>query len=249
MPSFRTAAAATASAGLLFAGSAQALPLADIEVGARYWQADPSGDVAYDGDDFDVADDLDFDKEGAPNLYARAALPLITVDAEYTDLSYDGNIQEQRTWGGETATANGDSSFDATLLHAGAMFNVPLPVVDIGLGLGATNIDTEAKLEVEDPSAPGGSRKEEGSASVTLPVAKAEARVNFPMLPLTAGIRANGIGYDGDSFRDITAEVGYTVSMLQIKAGYRQIAVDYDSDDLKVDADFSGPFAGLHVAF
>lgn len=242
MPSFRTAAAATASAGLLFAGSAQALPLADIEVGARYWQADPSGDVAYQGDNFDVADDLDFDKEGTPNLYARAALPLITVDAEYTDLSYDGNIQEQRTWGGETATANGDSSFDATLLHAGAMFNVPLPVVDIGLGLGATNVDTEAKLETKVG-------KEEGSASVTLPVAKAEARVNFPMLPLTAGIRANGIGYDGDSYHDITAEVGYSVSMLQIKAGYRQIAVDYDSNDLKVDADFSGPFAGLHVAF
>ncbi|MEF8793237.1 TIGR04219 family outer membrane beta-barrel protein [Thiohalorhabdus sp.] len=244
MPILRTAVV-TASAGLLFAGSAHALPLADIEVGARYWQADPSGDVAYQGDDFDVADDLDFDKEGAPNLYARAALPFITVDAEYTDLSYDGNIQQTVStsqWGGQQVTANGSSSFDATLLHAGAMFNVPLPIVDIGLGLGATKVDAEAELQTQ-------AGKETGSADVTLPVAKAEARINFPALPLNAGIRANGIGYDGDSYRDITAEVGYVLGFLQIKAGYRQIAVDYDSNDLEVDADFSGPFAGVHLAF
>ncbi|MFB6260672.1 MAG: hypothetical protein ABEK42_08315, partial [Thiohalorhabdaceae bacterium] len=138
---------------------------------------------------------------------------------------------------------NGDSSFDATLLHAGAMFNVPLPIVDIGLGLGATNIDAEAELQTDVG-------KESGSANVTLPVAKAEARVNFPALPLNAGIRASGIGYDGDSYRDITAEVGYVLGLVQIKAGYRQIAVDYDNgDDMKVDADFSGPFAGVHLAF
>ncbi|MFP4615977.1 MAG: TIGR04219 family outer membrane beta-barrel protein [Thiohalorhabdus sp.] len=233
----------TAGALLLSAGSAHALPLADVEIGARYWQADPSGDVAYDGDDFSVEDDLDFDKEGTPNLYARAAIPFVTLDAEYTDLSYDGDIQRSRTWGGETATLDGSSSFDARLLHAGAMFNLPVPIVDVGLGLGATNIDTEAELETD-------AGKETGSANFTMPVAKAEVRVDLPALPLNAGVRANGIGYDGDSFRDVTAEVGYEMGLLQVRAGYRQIAVDYDGgDDLKVDSDFSGPFAGLHLAF
>jgi outer membrane protein len=232
-----------ALAGLaLMPGAAHALPLIDVEVGARYWQADPSGEVAYQGDNFDVADDLDFDKEGAPNLYARAALPFITVDAEYTSLSYDGKVKRSLTWGNQTADLNGDSSFDAKILHGGAMFNVPLPIIDVGLGLGATNIDAEAELDTNAGA-------EKGSANVTLPVAKAEVRVNFPVIPLNAGIRANGIGYDGDSYRDITAEVGYELGLLQIKAGYRQITVDYDSDDLVVDSDFSGPFAGLHLAF
>jgi outer membrane protein len=240
MPSIRLTA--VAAAGLLFAGTASALPLADVEVGARYWQANPSGEVAYQGDNFDMDDDLGFDKEGAPNLYARAALPFITVDAEYTDLSYDGKVKRQLTWGNQTATLNGDSSMDATILHAGAMVNLPLPVVDVGLGLGATNVDAKAEMETS-------SGKEKGSASVTLPVAKAEARVNFPALPLFAGLRGQAIGYDGDSYRDITAEVGFVMGLLQLRAGYRQLAVDYEGDDFKVDADFSGPFAGLHLSF
>lgn len=242
MVSLRPVIPAVAAASLLFAGSAQALPLLDAEIGARYWQADPGGDVAYKGDDFDVADDLDFDKEGAPNLYARAALPFITLDAEYTSLSYDGKVQRSLQWGGVSATVNGSSSFDATLMHGGALFNVPLPMVDLGLGLGATNIDAEAELETA-------AGKETGSTNVTLPVAKAEARVDFPALPLNAGLRGQYIGYDGDSYRDITAELGYEIGLLQIRAGYRQIAVDYEGDDFEVDTDFSGPFAGLHLAF
>ncbi|KPV39603.1 hypothetical protein AN478_10755 [Thiohalorhabdus denitrificans] len=242
MPRIRTIS--TAGALLLSAGSAHALPLADVEIGARYWQADPSGDVTYDGGGFDVEDDLDFDKEGTPNLYARAAIPFVTLDAEYTDLSYDGEIQRSvGQWGGQDIVANGSSSFDARLLHAGAMFSLPVPFVDIGLGLGATNVDAEAELQTD-------AGKETGSANFTMPVAKAEVRVDLPALPLNAGVRANGIGYDGDSFRDVTAEVGFEMGLLQVRAGYRQIAVDYDGgDDLKVDSDFSGPFAGLHLAF
>ena len=241
MPSLRTAVA-TATAGLAFAGSAQALPLMDVEVGARYWQANPSGDVAYkgNGDSWDVDDDLGFDKEGTPNLYARAALPFITLDAEYTDLAFEGKTDGAGlTWNNRTFTTSGDpTSFDARILHGGAMFNVPLPVVDLGLGVGATNIDAQAEID-----------NERGSANFTLPVAKAEVRVDFPAVPLNAGIRGQVIGYDGDSYRDITAEVGYELGLLQIRAGYRQIALEYEGNDFDVDTDFSGPFAGLHLAF
>jgi len=240
-----------ALAGLaLMPGAAHALPLMDMEVGARYWQADPSGEVAYQGDNLDVADDLDFGKEWAPNLYARAALPIITIDAEYTDLSYDGKVQQSLSteqWGGQTVTANGSSSFDATLLHGGFMFNVPLPVVDVGLGLGATQVDANAELEVNDGT--GGTRKEEGSANFTMPVVKAEVRADLPVIPLNLVVRGSGIGYQGDNFRDITAAVGYQISLLEIRAGYRQIGIDYEGDDFTLDSDFSGPFAGLHVAF
>ncbi|HKJ71431.1 MAG TPA: TIGR04219 family outer membrane beta-barrel protein [Gammaproteobacteria bacterium] len=240
MPKLQLAALATA--GLLYAGSASALPLVDVDVGARYWRANPTGDASYKGDKWDMQDDLGFDKEGAPNLYGRLAFPLITVDAEYTKLAYDGKVKRSLTWGGQTASLNGDSSFDATLLHAGAMFNVPLPVVDLGLGLGATNIDAEGEVDTA-------TGKKKGSVNATLPVAQAELRVDFPALPLNAGIRGQAISYDGDSYRDITAEVGVELGMLQIRAGYRQIAVDYKGNDFKMDSKFSGPFAGAHLAF
>lgn len=232
-----------AAAGLaLLPGAAHALPLVDLEVGARYWQANPTGDVAYKGDAFDAADGLGFDKEWTPNLYARAALPFITVDAEYTKLDFDGKAEKSGEWGGQTFSTGVNSSLEARLLHAGAMFNVPLPIIDVGLGLGATQIQADAQVET-------GASDQEGSADVTLPVAKAELRVNVPMLPLTAGVRGQAISFQGDGFRDVTAEVGYVMGLLQIRAGYRQISLDYDGDDLEVDSGFSGPFAGVHLAF
>ena len=65
-------------------------------------------------------------------------------------------------------------------------------------------------------------------------------------------VKANGISVPGnnDGFRDITAELGYEVSILELRAGYRQVSLTYDEgNDLEVDTSFSGPFAGLSVAF
>ena len=232
-----------AAAGLaLLPGAAHALPLVDVEAGARYWQANPSGDVAYKGDAFVVADNLGFDKEWTPNLYARAALPFITVDAEYTKLDFDGKAEKSGEWGGQTFSTGVNSSLEARLLHAGAMFNVPLPIIDVGLGLGATQIQADAKVQTAVS-------EQEGTTDVTLPVAKGELRVDVPLLPLTAGVRGQYIGFQGDGFRDVTAEVGYELGLVQIRGGYRQIKMKYDGDDLDVDTGFSGPFAGVHVAF
>ena len=232
---------AVAAATFAFAGSAQALPLVDVEVGARYWQANPDGFANYNGNDVDLQDDLGFDKEGTPNFYARAALPLITLDAEYTNLDYSGNVGPQEfSWGDFSTTVDPDAptSLEARLLHGGALFSIPLPFIDVGVGVGATNIDADYTVA-----------NETGSANVTLPVAKAELRASLPMIPLNVGVRGNGIGFRGDQFTDITAEVGLEMGLLQLRAGYRQIALEYDGDDLTVDNDFSGPFAGLHLAF
>jgi outer membrane protein len=230
---------AVAAATFAFAGSAHALPLVDVEVGARYWQANPDGFANYKGEDVDLQDDLGFDKEGTPNFYARAALPLITLDAEYTNLDYSGTAKRTFEFGNLfSETISAPTSLEARLLHGGALFSLPLPFIDVGVGVGATNIDADYTVATET-----------GSANVTLPVAKAELRASLPMIPLNVGVRGNGIGFRGDQFTDITAEVGLEMGLLQLRAGYRQIALEYDGDDLTVDNDFSGPFAGLHLAF
>ncbi|MFA9460343.1 TIGR04219 family outer membrane beta-barrel protein [Thiohalorhabdus methylotrophus] len=232
----------TAAALCLTAGSAHALPLVDIEAGARYWYANPGGEMAYNGRDLDVQDDLGFEKEWTPSFYARAAIPFVTLEVEHTDLSYTGSTGDRSfTFGNRNFTASGqDTSFDMTMLHGSAMFSVPLPVVDIGLGLGATRLDAEGKVG-----------NETATAEVTLPVAKAEARVDFPLIPLIAVVKANGIGYDGNNYRDVTAEIGYQMGPLQIRGGYREVGLKYDdnSSDLVMDAQFSGPFGGLTLAF
>ncbi|HKJ89197.1 MAG TPA: hypothetical protein VKA48_11910, partial [Gammaproteobacteria bacterium] len=205
----------------LAAGSAHALPLVNVEAGARYWNANPSGDAAYKGADWDVQDDMGFDKEWTPSFYARAAIPFVTLEAEYTDLSYSGSTGTiSRKWGSQTYSTKGrDTSLDMTLTHAGAMFSVPLPFVHVGVGVGATQFDVQAKVG-----------NDESKFNGTLPVAEAEARVNFPALPLMASVKANGVAYNGDSYRDITAEVGFVMGLLQVRGGYRTIALNYDDN-------------------
>lgn len=237
----------SALAGLaLLPASAQALPLMDIEVEGYFWQADPSGEIEYNGDKSDLADDLGFSKEWRnPSLYARVALPLVTIDVEQTRLGYSGDVEKEFSWKGETATVGGDSSLDLSITHAGAMFNpVPLPFVDLGFGIGASRISTDAEVTTAAGT-------ESTSDSFTLPVAKLEARVSPPVLDLQFILRGNGLAYGSNGYTDILGEVAFATGALQFRAGYRQVQfkVDTSSVDIYADTTFSGPFAGLAVAF
>jgi hypothetical protein len=112
------------------------------------------------------------------------------------------------------------------------------------VGLGATRIGADAKVATESTT-----------GNFTLPVAKLEARVNPPVLPLQFIARGNGLVVDGNGYTDIVGEVAFATGAVQFRAGYRRIQFKADpdsslySDNLYVDTTFSGPFAGLAVAF
>lgn len=174
-------------AGFLLVGSAQALPGADFELGARYWRASPDGHFASKGRNLDAQGDLGFEREGTPTAYAWLGLPIVAFDAEYTRLDYSGSTQGQSFQvGNRTFTTLGrPTDFEADLLHGGALFRVPLPFLDLGMGAGPTHFDGEATV---------GSERRSGA--ITLPVAKAEARLDFPGLPRNATLRGDGLGFE-----------------------------------------------------
>jgi outer membrane protein len=239
-----------AAVGLaLLPTSAQALPLVDVEVETRYWWASPSGKLEYDGDRSDLADSMGFGEEGSINFYARAALPLITLDVEQTQLSYSGTTEETFQWAGQTASADKDSSLDLNITHAGAMVSpVPLPFLDVGFGLGASRIATDASVEIAGQS-------ESTSGSFILPVGKLEVRVAPPIIPVEGILRANGLSDGTNGYTDVTGALAFSTGLLQLRGGYRQVQFKIDpgsslgSGDLYVDTSFSGPFASVAFAF
>jgi len=236
---------------LLLAAPASALPLLDGDAGVRYWSAKPSGDISYKGDNLDLEDNLDFEREGVPSVYARAQIPLLMLEARYTRLDYSGNAENITTSTDDfgTITLNNDASTETTMdiLHGGAMFSVPLPLVDLGLGAGVSYIDAEAEVESS-------SYKETASAEAPLPVAKARAEFSPPIEGLDFAVSGEGLMYSGNAFYDLRGTVGYTLLDLElvglrVEGGYRHIRIDFDEEDLVLDANFSGPFAGVSVSF
>jgi|GEM_PF-3497741 len=243
---------------LLCATSASALPLVDVGVGARYWGAAPSGDMSYKGENLDLDDNLGFDREWSPNAYARAQLPFIAVDAHFTQLDYSGKLKDYNDFGDKDKFGDINlseitkASTDATinLLHAGAMFSLPIPMFDLGVGVGADYIDAEASIDPKDADID----KDTGSGTATLPVAKGYFNFSPPIFDINLSLAGEGVTYSGNTFYDARAKLGYVfqgflVGDLQLEGGYRIISVDYDEEDLTLDSTFSGPFLGASLNF
>ena len=236
---------------LLLAAPASALPLLDGDAGVRYWSVKPSGDLSYDGDNLDLEDNLDFEREGVPSVYVRADIPLLMLEGRYTRLYYSGDGKNITSSSDEfgSITLNNDASTEATLniLHGGAMFSVPLPVVDLGLGAGVSYLDAETEIKANGNT-------ETATAEAPLPVAKARAEFSPPILGFDFAVSGEGLVYSGNSFYDLRGTIGYTLwdstlAGLRVEGGYRHIKIDFDEEDLVLDANFSGPFAGVSLSF
>lgn len=243
---------------ILCATSASALPLVDVGVGARYWGAAPAGDLSYKGENLNLEDNLGFDREWSPNVYARAQLPFIAVDAHFTQLDYSGKLKDYSNFdsnyqfGDIDLSKVTDASTDATinLLHAGAMLSIPVPMFDLGVGVGADYIDAEASIDPKVTTID----KDIGSGTATLPVAKGFFQFSPPIVGLNFSLAGEGVTYSGNQFFDLRGKVGYEfqgliVGDLQLEGGYRIIDVDYDEESLMLDSTFSGPFLGASLNF
>jgi outer membrane protein len=224
----------------------------ELSAGGHYWYPSPSGDLSYEGEGLDLENNLDFEREGVPSVYALADVFMLQLEVRYTRLDYSGkgqNITTSTRFGDIDLSNYADISTEATLdmLHGGAMFSIPLPMLDVGLGAGVSYIDAEAEIEadglVENPT-----------AQAPLPVAKARIEFSPPVGGLHFAVSGEGLTYSGNSFYDLRGTVGYTfwdsvLAGFRIEGGYRTISVDVDEEDLVLDASFSGPFAGVSVRF
>lgn len=241
-----TGAVLMASAGTVNAG---VIPLVDVDFALNAWNAGVSGDVRAGGDDQDLEDDLGFDSYRQMGWQLRVAHPIPLIPnfrVRYTDFDETENGRATSSFRGidfsnrDVTTTLDLSHFDYTIFYT-----APLPVVGLDLGFNIKHFNGE--VEIEDRNS---DDRERVNLNEFLPMLYGHVRVDLPLTGLGVGGELSYISFDGDSVSDLEFYVGYSYQLFYGQLGYRDFRVDVEaSDDLKIDADITGPFARVGVRF
>lgn len=239
----------------LVALNAQADTIFGIYAGAGAWNSDFDGELR-NGDNVDTSE-LGIDGDINNFLYIAVEHPvpvLPNVRLAIMDLSTE-------------ATATTDAfSFDGTNFPDGATTNTTIDLshsditlywevldnwINLDLGLTGRVFDGEVSI---DASANGGSISETVSLEGVAPLAYAKAKFELPFTGWSIGSTLNYLNFDGNSFTDFEANVGYThdglVLDLGVELGYRTMVLDTEElDDLEADLTMDGPYASIVVHF
>ncbi|MCG6916998.1 MAG: hypothetical protein LJE89_05550 [Deltaproteobacteria bacterium] len=240
---------------------ATALPAQGFEAGVRgyYWFPALDGDIKYsdnslDGTKLDLEDDLGFDDEYYPFGEIFLGWGDHHLSFSFYRADYDGRetLTQDINFGGETFTA-GDtikSSLDYDVYDFTYQYDVlDLENVLAGFSLGLVGrvrvLDLEAEIRSETT---GLSEKED----YTVPVPMLGLNFHLGILAdiLEARVLATGMGYWDGYMVDAQAELSFTpIPYVDIHAGYRTFFVDVDTNDLELNYNTSGLYAGISVVF
>ncbi len=244
----RRALTTTAAAGLLLgAGAAHATGgILGLSGGINLWSHDPDGTQEFDGNTFDVGDDLGLagDEDVHAWLEWDHAVPVVpSVRVERTGLKEAGSgtldVKYDNVPAGSIDSVVELDQTDVTLFWS----PLPLPYLDIDLGLTGKVIDGRIRVE-------GGGEKEELDFSGPLPMAYGRVGLDIPATRLKLEASTKILSYDGHSITDTQAHLAYEWWYAGAMIGYRDMAVELDDfDDVTIDVSFSGPYAGAFLRF
>jgi outer membrane protein len=247
--------APAALAVLLFPASVSAagLPLIDFRAEVGHWGATPTGTVASGDDDFDVEDDLGFDRNGANMFMAEfehpvPVLPNVRLRHSRLDDTSRSTITTTRQFGPVQFQTNERvrSSYDLEMTDATFYYSPVNNWVAIDLGITARRINVDVLLESRDTG-----DRERAGGSLWLPMGHLGGRVDLPFTGVYAAAEVNAISTGDERMRDARASLGWEMtSNFGVALGYRELRVEIDDvDDLRADVDFGGPFATATLRF
>jgi len=242
----------TIAALLVFISApASALPLLDIEGAIGGWQASPSGGMAYQGDDLDLEDDLNYDDETCLMARLKIGMPLVFPNiylmATPMEFKESTTRTEEFTFGGKTF--EGETSFSSrlTLDHYDIGFFYELPLLktvslhrlNLEAGLNARIIDAKAAIGQDYQ---GESIYAKKSETIPVPMVYLGAGV-YPMENFGIEVEFRGISYSDYELLSLTGRLKVkALGPMFIAGGYRYDSYDIKEDDLDIDVEFSGPF-------
>ena len=240
---------------------ATALPAHGFEAGVRgyYWFPSLDGDIKYSdnsltGTKLNLKDDLGFDDEYYPFGVVFLGLGDHHLSFSYYRANYDGKetLDQDINFGGDTFPA-GDrikSSLDYDVYDLTYQYDaLDLENVLAGFSLGLVARVEVFDLEAEIKSETTGLRQKE---DYTAPVPMLGLNLHLGILAdiLEARVLATGMGYWDGYMVDAQAELSFTpIPYVDISAGYRTFWVDVDANDLKLNYNTSGPYAGISLVF
>jgi outer membrane protein len=221
-------------------------------VGVGAYGNDPSGTAMYKGDKFDIAKDAGL--KGKTSMYAwgyvEHPIPLLpNLRVDYSPFSDKATSDVDFTFDNKTFGANATTELQFDRLGIIAYYELPVPLIDIDVGIGADIIDGYISVA-------GGSQKASTDFSAPLPYLYGQLRFDIPSTTLGLEAALKWIGYDQSSFHDIRAKVDWVFLEagldIGIEAGYRNTALvlkGFEGVDVELDFAISGIYGGAFARF
>ncbi|HTF90960.1 MAG TPA: hypothetical protein VK843_21250 [Planctomycetota bacterium] len=242
----------------LFAASCSAPQFA---VEATYGRLEPSGDLALTSSGNPVTrNSLDGigieDEESSIGLRAdfEWGIPHVTLATQDADWSGSGTVTN---FGGiPGANVAVDSTMDVAIHRGLVTFDVlPVPMVELGLGLGVAVIDFEAEVQDQANNFP----PENIDEVLPVPVLVVRGGLNVWRLEFEAMVAGMSVDIDGNEATYFDTDVSARLRLLDVgpvdaflTAGYRRIDVDAEyedgNEDVKADFTLDGLYVGLRVS-
>jgi outer membrane protein len=225
-----------------------------LEAGIGYWKQDPSGTLAYQGTDLDLANDLNYDSTNRAMVRIKAELPLILPNLYFmaTPMSFDGTGSKDVNfnYGGQTFQANVPIQSSVKLDHYDLAFyytflnTISLGKLNLDLGLDGRKIDFEGTINQDTL----GLTKSK-SLTLYVPMIYAGLQVK-PISAFSIEVEGRGIKLGDNSYYDWIGRVKIKpVGPLFISGGYRSETIKIDQSDVKADVKFTGPFVEVGLTF
>lgn len=244
---------------LLVCLSSPALALPDIEAGIRgmYWFPDLSATAqtftaGVPETKFDVKDDLGAGDEDFLSGEAFLRLGRVTFRVGYTPVEFDGSKTLTRSivFNGQTfpVSDNVISRLDVTMVDAGLQVDILRPdlaAASFHLGLigNVKYVDGEVDLR-------GTALTERRDFQAPIPMVGLAAGTGIIRDMLRVDGRVTGMAYSGNHLYEADAFASLVpFPFLRIQGGYRYIDLKIDEDDIVVDLELKGPYAGVRISF
>ena len=228
-----------------------------ISVKGGYLVLSPSGQFAGNtggtGTRIDMEKDLNLDDSKNITLEAALQLGNFRLSAGYMPLRFSGDGVLQR-----------DIVFNNTLFEENvqARSDVDIDFYDVGLTWYLINFDNlpvriqlgpEIAVKVVDAdlslTSPQAGQSERVSVTAPLPTIGARARIALADF-LGIAARIGYIEYADNSFLDADIQVEFSpVPLFGAFAGYRHFELQIDENDVYLDTQLVGPYAGLFLRF
>ncbi|MEM1448347.1 MAG: hypothetical protein AAGI22_04500 [Planctomycetota bacterium] len=178
----------------------------------------------------------------------------LSVSGYGVDFQGQGRVTGEFNFEGITIPAGADVATDLGIQMARAMVTwdvIPLGALDLGLGIGATVVDFDVKLQEI-----GGPNRIETNQLIPIPLLAARLAWTWGPVEMRADVGGLGIRYEGVEAAMIDAGINASVDFFGIGdlvVGFKTMRVDaqYEDDDADIDTDFDleGFYAGLRLGF
>ena len=232
----------------LLSGTANADLFLGIYAGASIWQADFSGELGEDPQGFN---DLGFNEDNYNSFYVAVellGLPEIRLARTNIDTQATGTLNGSFSLEDINYPVSTDltTNLDLQSTDLTIYWQVLDTFLSADIGLTARHLD--GSVEATD-----GTTTDRIDFDTIIPMGFLRARFDLPTTGWYVEADTQFIGYQGDSYSDSTAKIGWrfeSIADLGVNLGYRKMSIDVDDlDNFDADLNLSGLFASATFHF